>query len=360
MAINKKLISFATQAQFDAQLSAGNIDNRSIVFIEDKKRIWTHGVFFDTSWDYIQNKPSTLDEYGITKEDILALGIGNGVVIQSTVPTEENVIWIDTREDYPLTHDPSIITETSLKQFVSDAEKVIWNAKETPGGAQTKATKALTDSKTYVNSKVLTDVPANAKFTDTNTVTSINGKTGVIAKADIVALGIPTQDTVYTHPSSHPASMITQTSSNRFVTDSRKSTWNGKSNLAIGETSSTAYRGDRGKIAYDHSQSAHAPTNAQKNSDITKAEIEAKLTGLINSHTHSYLSDSPQDGRYTGGRMVAGWRLVLGQEQTYTIGHGCMTYMKMGTVTQQQYDELLAAVQTGKIFPQAIRCLCIS
>ena len=36
--------------------------------------------------------------------------------------------------------------------------------------------------------------------TDTNTVTSINGKTGAIAKADIVALGIPAQDTVYTHP----------------------------------------------------------------------------------------------------------------------------------------------------------------
>ncbi|MCI6409228.1 MAG: hypothetical protein MR797_05665 [Lachnospiraceae bacterium] len=35
--------------------------------------------------------------------------------------------------------------------------------------------------------------------------------------------------------------------------------------LALGETSSTAYRGDRGKVAYDHSQSAHAPSNAQAN-----------------------------------------------------------------------------------------------
>ena len=34
--------------------------------------------------------------------------------------------------------------------------------------------------------------------------------------------------------------------------------------LALGETSSTAYRGDRGKIAYDHSQSAHARTDATK------------------------------------------------------------------------------------------------
>ena len=48
------------------------------------------------------------------------------------------------------------------------------------------------------NAKVLTDVPEGAIFTDT--VTTINGKTGVISKADIVALGIPAQDTVYVHP----------------------------------------------------------------------------------------------------------------------------------------------------------------
>ncbi|OPZ33945.1 MAG: hypothetical protein BWY97_00091 [Tenericutes bacterium ADurb.BinA124] len=36
-----------------------------------------------------------------------------------------------------------------------------------------------------------------------------------------------------------------------------------------------------------HISSAHAPSNAQKNSDITKAEIEAKLTGEISTHTHS-------------------------------------------------------------------------
>lgn len=45
------------------------------------------------------------------------------------------------------------------------------------------------------DSQVLTNVPAGAVFTDT--VTTINGKTGVITKADIVALGIPAQDTTY-------------------------------------------------------------------------------------------------------------------------------------------------------------------
>jgi hypothetical protein len=36
-----------------------------------------------------------------------------------------------------------------------------------------------------------------------------------------------------------------------------------------------------------HVTSAHAPANAQKNSDILKSEIEAVLTGLISSHSHA-------------------------------------------------------------------------
>ena len=39
--------------------------------------------------------------------------------------------------------------------------------------------------------------------------------------------------------------------------------------------------------AKTHADSAHAPSAAQKNSDITKAEIEAKLTGSITSHNHN-------------------------------------------------------------------------
>jgi hypothetical protein len=57
--------------------------------------------------------------------------------------------------------------------------------------------------------------------------------------------------------------------------------------LTLGTTNSTAFRGDLGNVAYNHSQTAHAPSNAQKNSDITKAEIEAKLTGTITSHDHT-------------------------------------------------------------------------
>lgn len=45
------------------------------------------------------------------------------------------------------------------------------------------------------------------------------------------------------------------------------------------------------KSSYDnavtHAGGTHAPSNAQKNSDITKGEIEAKLTGELTSHSHA-------------------------------------------------------------------------
>lgn len=87
------------------------------------------------------------------------------------------------------------------------------------------ATQSALDEKVNT-SQVKTDVPIDAEFTDT--VTTINGKTGEISKADIVALGIPAQDTTYTHPSTHPASIITESDTKRFVTDAEKAEWNAK------------------------------------------------------------------------------------------------------------------------------------
>jgi hypothetical protein len=50
-----------------------------------------------------------------------------------------------------------------------------------------------------------------------------------------------------------------------------------------------------------HIASAHAPANAQKNSDITKAEIEAVLTGVIASHSHA---GSGADPSYAPGSIT--------------------------------------------------------
>ena len=41
--IDKKLIHFTNLATFEQRLNAGDIKDTSIVFIQDAKRIWTHG-----------------------------------------------------------------------------------------------------------------------------------------------------------------------------------------------------------------------------------------------------------------------------------------------------------------------------
>lgn len=48
--------------------------------------------------------------------------------------------------------------------------------------------------------------------------------------------GIATGANNYVHPSTHPATMITQDATHRFVTDTEKTTWNGKASTAVVST----------------------------------------------------------------------------------------------------------------------------
>ena len=111
---------------------------------------------------------------------------------------------------------------------------------------------------------------------------------GLMSSTDKTKLnGIATGANKYTHPSSHPPSIITQDSSNRFVTDAEKTAWNakGSSNLALGTSSTTAYRGDYGNTAYTHSQATHAPTGAQANQTITSGNGMATWTATSGNLT---------------------------------------------------------------------------
>lgn len=97
--------------------------------------------------------------------------------------------------------------------------------------------------------------------------------------------------------------------------------------LALGTTSSTAFRGDYGQTAYTHSQSAHAPSDAQKNSDITKAEIEAKLTGTITSHSHTVTKGDVGLGNVTNESKATMFTspTFTGTPQTTTAAKGTNT-----------------------------------
>ncbi len=160
------------------------------------------------------------------------------------------------------------VEETTAQRFVSDTEKAAWNAKQNALG-----------------------------FTPENVANKgvANGYAELDATGKVPATQLPSYvDDVleYTSQANFPA--MGETGKIYIAQDTNKTyRWSGSAyaeisaSIALGETSATAYRGDRGKIAYDHSQIAHAPSTAQKNSDITKAEIEAKLTGVISSHSHA-------------------------------------------------------------------------
>lgn len=84
--------------------------------------------------------------------------------------------------------------------------------------------------------------------------------------------------------------------------------------VALGETSSTAYRGDRGKIAYDHSQEAHARADATKTEKSTtngNIKINDAETVVYTHPTHSaksaglYKVTVDESGHVTAATAVA-------------------------------------------------------
>lgn len=68
---------------------------------------------------------------------------------------------------HPAAHPPSIITQDASNRFATDAEKTAWNAKETPTGAQTKATAAQTAAQGYADTAIAALVASSPTTLDT-------------------------------------------------------------------------------------------------------------------------------------------------------------------------------------------------
>ena len=60
MAIDKKLIKYATKARFTADLGNSLIPTTSIVFIQDTGELWTHGIFFGGHFSSVDSNYGTL------------------------------------------------------------------------------------------------------------------------------------------------------------------------------------------------------------------------------------------------------------------------------------------------------------
>lgn len=75
---------------------------------------------------------------------------------------------------------------------------------------------------------------------------------GLMSSTDKTKLdGIAVNANNYTHPTSHPASIIVQDANNRFVTDTEKTTWNAKASTSVATTSANGLMSAADKVKLD-------------------------------------------------------------------------------------------------------------
>lgn len=102
MAIEKKLVHFRTLAKFEEKLAANEILDTSIVFIKDRKLIWTHGTY-----------------YALPNDEVF--------VSDGQEPTGNEEIWVDLSEDSPAVDIDlsNYVTKDELNELILDIKPII-------------------------------------------------------------------------------------------------------------------------------------------------------------------------------------------------------------------------------------------
>ena len=163
----------------------------------------------------------------------------------------------------------------------------------------------------------------NAKLANVATSTlkgRVSATTGVVE--DLTASQVRTLLNVangannYVHPANHPASIITQDASNRFVTDTEKSAWNAKESAIASGTISQYWRGDKTWQEFPTIQTIdNIPTDGSNNAVSSNGVFDALATKAPISSVHN-----PVTIGTANGLSLSTQQLSLGLASSGTTG----------------------------------------
>ena len=153
-----------------------------------------------------------------TKEDFPETGESGKLYVETS--TNKTYRWSGSQYT-EITNGGLALGETSATAYAGDKGKAVADKVTKIEDGTTKVPSAV-NADTVGGLTVETAVPVDAKFTDT----------------------------VYTHPDNHPATMITEDATHRFTTDDEKATWNAKASTdaATAEANGLMSKEDKTKL----------------------------------------------------------------------------------------------------------------
>ena len=193
----------------------------------------------------------------------------------------------------PSSFPASMITQNSNNRFVTDAQIANWNV----------------DKDTTYN----------------NATGSVSGLMSAAdkVKMDTMASGANN----YTHPSTHPATMIVEDTSHKFVTDAQITAWNAKAGTAVASTTVNGLMSAADKVkldgiasganAYTHPTTTgnkHIPAGGASGQILRWSADGTATWGADNNTTYSVATTT------TNGLMSAADKVKLDGAASYTYG----------------------------------------